>query len=178
MKGSKIHVTEDMNKKTRDSRTELRRFMRAVKRNNPGASCVLHYDKLYVDNKVFVYNDVQGKVIQQNHEEQTNGIFPLPSPRPESSMTENGSISPVSMYQVKALKRTQSMFSMGEEDIENIVREKDDTIIELKNIIRKMEEDMEDLKNGINGQEDGVVQINRSDIGILNGNEVDIYQDN
>ena len=82
MKGSKIHVTEDMNKKTRDSRAELRRFIRAVKRNNPGANCVLHYDKLYVDSKVFVYNDVQGKVIEQVHEEQPAGVFPIPSPRP------------------------------------------------------------------------------------------------
>ena len=82
MKGNKIHVTEDMNKKTRDSRVELRRFIRAVKRNNPGANCVLHYDKLYVDSKVFVYNDVQGKVIEQVHEEQPAGVFPLPSPRP------------------------------------------------------------------------------------------------
>ena len=135
---------------------------------------------------MFVYNDVQGKVIEQKHEEQPNGIFPLPSPRPESSMTENGSISPVSMYQVKALKRTQSMFSMGEEDIENIVREKDDTIIELKNIIRKMEEDMEYLKNGINGHEDGVAHSNGNDIAqdngkvdrILDGNEVDINPNN
>jgi phage shock protein A len=171
MKGSKIHVTEDMNKKTRDSRVELRRFMRAVKRNNPGASCVLHYDKLYVDNKVFVYNDVQGKVIEQTHEEQANGIFPLPSHRPSSSMTDNGSTSPVSLYRDKGLKRTQSMFSMGEEDVDNLVREKDDTIIELKNIIRKMEEDMKKLKNGING--DGITHVIgiKGDIG--SGNQIE-----
>ena len=78
------------------------------------------------------------------------------------------------------------MFSMGEEDIENIVREKDDTIIELKNIIRKMEEDMEYLKNGINGHEDGVAHSNRMDFAqdngkvdrILDGNEVDINPNN
>ena len=126
---------------------------------------------------MFVYNDVQGKVIEQNHEEHTNGIFPLPSPRTESSMTDIGSISPVGVYQEKTLKRTQSMFSMGEEDIENIVREKDDTIIELKKTIRKMEEDMENLKNGINGHEDGLAHSNaiEGDIapgnGKMNGNE-------
>ena len=38
---------------------------------------------------------------------------------------------------------------MNEEDVDNIVKEKDDTIIELKNIIRKMEEDMERIKNGM-----------------------------
>ena len=109
---------------------------------------------------MFVYNDVQGKVIEQNHEEHTNGIFPLPSPRTESSMTDIGSIYPVVVYQEKTLKRTQSMFSMGEEDIENTFREKDDTIKELKKIIRKMEEDMENSKNGINGHEDGLAYSN------------------
>ena len=151
LKGSNIHVTEDMNKKTRDSRMELRRFMRAVKRNNPGANYVLHYDKLYVDNKVFVYNDIKGKVIEQTHEEENGGIFPLPSPRPYSVMTDNGSISPVGLYKDKdkMMKRTQSLFSMGEEDLDNMMREKDDTIIQLKNVIRKMEDDMEKMKNGI-----------------------------
>ena len=50
----------------RESQAELRRFMRAVKRNNPSASCFLHYDKLYIDNKAYVFNDQQGKVVEYN----------------------------------------------------------------------------------------------------------------
>ena len=57
------------------------------------------------------------------------------------------------MYREKTLKRTQSMLSMGEEDIVIIVWEKDETIIEIKKVIRKMEEDMENFKNGKNGHE-------------------------
>ena len=59
MRGSNIHVTEDMNRKTRESRTELRRFMRNIKKTNPSLNCVLQYDKLFVDNKIFVWNDMQ-----------------------------------------------------------------------------------------------------------------------
>ena len=150
-----------MNKKTRDSRLELRRYMRAVKRNNPGANCSLHYDKLYVDNKVFVYNDMQGKVIEQvqeDHQQLPNGMFVPPSPRPPSSMTETGSISPMSTFRdFKTLNRTQSLFSMGEEDVDSVVREKEETILKLKSIIKKMEVDMERMKdqleqqNNING---------------------------
>ena len=38
---------------------ELRRFMRNIKRTNPSLNCVLQYDKLVVDNKIFVWNDIQ-----------------------------------------------------------------------------------------------------------------------
>ena len=62
------------------------------------------------------------------------------------------------------------MFHMNEEDVDNIVKEKDDTIIELKNIIRKMEEDMEKLKKGmIVEDKDSVAQINKKENGDTNG---------
>ena len=63
LKGSNIHITEDLSKRTRESRNELRKYMRKVKRNNPSASCFLQYDKLYVDSKIYVFNDLQGKVL-------------------------------------------------------------------------------------------------------------------
>ena len=33
--------------------------MRNIKRTNPSLNCVLQYDKLVVDNKIFVWNDIQ-----------------------------------------------------------------------------------------------------------------------
>ena len=39
-------------------RQELRRFMRQVKRQNPEKTCFLEYDKLYVDHKPYVWNEV------------------------------------------------------------------------------------------------------------------------
>lgn len=48
----------------RESRTELRRFMREMKKNNPNLICYLQYDKLFVDNKCYVWNDLQAKVVE------------------------------------------------------------------------------------------------------------------
>ena len=63
LRGSNVHVTEDMNKKTRESRAELRRFMRNIKRANPSLNCMLQYDKLLVDKKIFVWNDIQVSLV-------------------------------------------------------------------------------------------------------------------
>ena len=85
MKGTHISVTEDLSKRTRESRQELRKFMRHVKRNNPerfvgwistvhllksclflcARYCYLQYDKLFIDHKIYVYSDVEGKVVEQ-----------------------------------------------------------------------------------------------------------------
>ncbi len=49
-------------RRTRESRQELRRFMRKVKRANPERSCFLEYDRLYVDHKIYVYSEALGQV--------------------------------------------------------------------------------------------------------------------
>ncbi|XP_023320157.1 coiled-coil domain-containing protein 171 [Eurytemora carolleeae] len=66
LKGSSIHLGEDLSKRTRESRTELRKYMRKVKRGDPSAACFIQHDKLYVNNRIFVWNDLQGKVVQQS----------------------------------------------------------------------------------------------------------------
>ena len=105
LRGSSVHVTEDMNRKTRESRTELRRFMRAVKRANPGLQCVLQYDKLLLDNKVFVWSEAQGRVVEQVKMQNINmklyveqggiegpgpAVSPCPCSRPGSVLTDSG----------------------------------------------------------------------------------------
>ena len=57
-----IHISEDLSKRTRESRAELRKHMRKIKKLNPDATCFMQYDKLYINNKIYVYNDLQGKV--------------------------------------------------------------------------------------------------------------------
>ena len=42
--GTKVHIMEDINMRTKESKTQLRRFMRARKINNSEADCSLHYD--------------------------------------------------------------------------------------------------------------------------------------
>ena len=65
LKKPTISVTEDLSKRTRIARQELRKFMRHVKRVNPEKRCQLQYDKLYIDGKLFAYSESSGKVEQQ-----------------------------------------------------------------------------------------------------------------
>ena len=51
-------------RRVRESRLELRKFMRELKKNNPSAVCSLQYDKLYVNHKCYVWSDVQGRVVE------------------------------------------------------------------------------------------------------------------
>ncbi len=62
IKGSNIYITEDYSRKTRKHREELLRFARHVKAKATGARCLLQYDRLYVDNDVYLYNEVEQKV--------------------------------------------------------------------------------------------------------------------
>ena len=59
---SQVTVTEDLSKKTRESRQELRKFMRTIKKSNPEKHCFLEYDKLYVNHTIYVWNDIVGQV--------------------------------------------------------------------------------------------------------------------
>ena len=52
-----------LSRKVRESRQELRKYMREVKRGNPSVVCNLQYDKLYVNHRCFVWSDVQGRVV-------------------------------------------------------------------------------------------------------------------
>ena len=71
--GTSIYVGEDFSKRVKDQRGELQRFWKTVvKRKRPNAKCRMQYDKLIVDNEVYVYNDLTGQIeqVNQNH---TNG---------------------------------------------------------------------------------------------------------
>ena len=47
----------------------IRRFMRHVKKVNPEKRCFLQYDKLYIDGKVFMFNESTGKVFHNENTE-------------------------------------------------------------------------------------------------------------
>ena len=66
MRNSIISVTEDFSRKTREARQELRKFLRLVKKTNPERRCFLQYDKLYIDSKLFFFNEVTGQVEEQS----------------------------------------------------------------------------------------------------------------
>ena len=66
-----VSITEEYSKKTREARIELRKFVRQVKKNNPEKRCSLVYDKLFVDGKIFVFSEEEGRVLEQEHESVT-----------------------------------------------------------------------------------------------------------
>eukprot|EP00090_Calanus_glacialis_P027175 TRINITY_DN42770_c0_g1_i1.p1 TRINITY_DN42770_c0_g1~~TRINITY_DN42770_c0_g1_i1.p1 ORF type:complete len:322 (-),score=125.20 TRINITY_DN42770_c0_g1_i1:237-1106(-) len=64
-KYSGFSITEDLSKKTREARQQLRKFMREMKRNSPEKRCFMEQDKLFVDGRVFIYNETEGRVVEQ-----------------------------------------------------------------------------------------------------------------
>ena len=81
-KNAGIDVTEDLSKRTRESRQELRKFMRKIKRTNPEKNCFLEYDRLYVDHKIFVWSETLGQVVElaesNRYDSGQNGLMSRP----------------------------------------------------------------------------------------------------
>ena len=55
--GSKLSVSivEEVSRRTKDARHELRKYLRDVKRNSPEKKCKMEYDRLLVEDKMFIY---------------------------------------------------------------------------------------------------------------------------
>jgi hypothetical protein len=64
-KYSGFSITEDLSKKTREARQQLRKFMQEMKRHSPEKRCFMEQDKLFVDGRVFLYNETEGRVVEQ-----------------------------------------------------------------------------------------------------------------
>ena len=71
LKGSGLSVTEDMSRRVREARTELRKFMRELKKTNPAATCHIQYDKLFVNHRCYVWSESQAKVVEFSQADQS-----------------------------------------------------------------------------------------------------------
>ena len=58
-----------LSRSTRDTRRELERFMREVKRNNPGAAVRLDYDRVEVGDRSYVFSHEEGRVVEREREQ-------------------------------------------------------------------------------------------------------------
>ena len=58
-----LHITEDVTRRAKDSRTELRRFTRELKLNDPDAVVNMEYDNLKVNGKRYTWSDAIHAVI-------------------------------------------------------------------------------------------------------------------
>jgi len=62
LRGTNILVTEDFPKRVREHRAELARFAKEIRRNDPDARIQLQWDKLYINNEVYIYSEDTGTV--------------------------------------------------------------------------------------------------------------------
>ena len=60
--GSNIYLTEDYSRKVRRQREELLKFAKLIKSRQNGIRCLLQYDRLFVGNDVYLYNDIEQQV--------------------------------------------------------------------------------------------------------------------
>lgn len=63
LKGTNIFINDDFSNSTRTARYHLRAFMKDKKANG-AASTRLNYDKLYIDNKTYIYNFETSSVVE------------------------------------------------------------------------------------------------------------------
>ena len=64
-------VTEDLSKKAREARLELRKYMREVKRKNPEKNCFIEQDKLFVDGSIFTFCQSSGGVVELRNQQKS-----------------------------------------------------------------------------------------------------------
>ena len=75
LKGVNIHISEDFSRKVREHRQELNKFMKEVRSRDPARRMVLRYDKLYMGNDVFFYNDKTGRVERIHNQLETRDQY-------------------------------------------------------------------------------------------------------
>ena len=56
-----MYITEDYSRKVRRHREELLKFAREIK-SRQNVKCTLTYDRLYVDNECYLYNEIEQRV--------------------------------------------------------------------------------------------------------------------
>lgn len=86
-----LYITEDSSRRVREQRQELIKFSREVHKRFPSKHCEIKYDKLYVDNEVYVWSEkhqrierVSGSHHHNNPAANINSILPL---RPKYAKT-------------------------------------------------------------------------------------------
>ena len=57
-----LYITEESSRKVRASRQELLKFCREIHKRFPDKRCDIKYDRLFVDNDVYVWNDKSGRI--------------------------------------------------------------------------------------------------------------------
>ena len=59
-----VSISEDVSRRTKESRQHLRRFLRLVRKNSPEKVTKLEYDVAFVDGVQYVYNE-ERRVVEE-----------------------------------------------------------------------------------------------------------------
>ena len=62
LKTKGITVEEDLSRAARLRRRELEKLMKVIKTREPERRCFLTYDRLVVDDNVYIFNDLEARV--------------------------------------------------------------------------------------------------------------------
>ena len=149
LRGSSFSVTEDMSRRVREARTELRKFMRDLKKTNPAASCHLQYDKLFVNHRCYVWSSGQGRVVEFSQADQSRPSSRSSSPvKPPRLNANNGNLSRANSRSTsQALITCQPLLhSLSLDTWDEVEDDKDRKIKELEETLRKQKELMEILQ--------------------------------
>ena len=75
-----LWITEDCSRKNREQKQELIKFQREVHKRFPSKHCEIKYDKLYVDNEVYVWSEKQHRIerISSSHQHPGMPFQPVP----------------------------------------------------------------------------------------------------
>ena len=75
-----LWITEDTSRRHREQRQELIKFQREVLKRFPNKHCDIKYDKLYVDNEVYVWSEKQQRIerISSSHQHPGMPFQPVP----------------------------------------------------------------------------------------------------
>ena len=163
LKGSSLSVTEDMSRRVREARTELRKFMRDLKKTNPAATCHLQYDKLFVNHRCYVWSEAQAKVVEFSQADQSRPSSRSSSPvKPSRHTGNNGNISRANsrsdLTRTSSCVTSCSSLSLDTWDNNDGEDDKDRKIRELEETLRKQKELMEILQRKLDDNQ--VVDIN------------------
>ena len=146
--------------------------MRDVKRGNPAARVAMQYDKLYVDNKCFIWNDVQGRVtehgaVSNKYEyDISNKLYyeqgELDGERAGSVLDRSSSVmsfksmgSPTKRRVSPGFMRSQSCNLDGDnEATQEMIAERDEKIRELEETVRMLKEKLSVCDNVENTEQE------------------------
>ncbi|XP_023327225.1 uncharacterized protein LOC111700521 [Eurytemora carolleeae] len=101
LKSTNVYVSEDLSRKTREHRQELQKYMRKIKMRAPNKKCSIRYDKLFIDNQAYVYDEGEGRVVRH--------VPNVEGPRSDSGLGRSESV----LGRRTGLSRSESVHSVN-----------------------------------------------------------------